>query len=357
MAHVLQIKAEFNLIKIHSTTRDEVIKSTVASGEADYAYALDKLEPLLNRFGEQRKIQSRKFYERLRSDIVAGCVMPPITLAFVNTELSNGANEADVESFVNASISEGYVLDGLQRLTTLKDAAKDPVLCTTRPIYMNIIIAERYDLLLYRMITLNNGQKPMTARHQVEMLTGPLLKNVNLKNLDINVLSEKETEGTRVPGAFRKSDIVEAYTAYLSDNVHNQNAKIIENRLDEIIVGRVMEAELTDEKFTFEDILSEVDRLSENQTVKTWLRQSNNLIGFTVGAKTSVDKIRKISPETFSKCVEGFEMAFDSINPSKVNVGKYRRDLSSFYIAGIEGFLEADIDEIEGKFFDETLSE
>ena len=26
------------------------------------------------------------------------------------------------------------------------------------------------DRLLYRMITLNNGQKPMTARHQIEIL-------------------------------------------------------------------------------------------------------------------------------------------------------------------------------------------
>lgn len=283
--------------------------------------------------------------------------MPPITLAFVYSDLANGAKDTDVKNFVNQHIAEGYVLDGLQRLTTLQDAAADDGFSASRPIFMNIIIAERYDLLLYRMITLNNGQKPMTARHQVEMLTGPLLNNVSLKNLSIDVLSEKETEGTRVPGAFRKSDIIEAYTAYLSNSVHNQNSKIIEDRLDEIIVGRVMEAGLTDAKFTFEDILTEVDRLSEDQAVKNWLRQSNNLIGFTVGAKISVDKIREISPEEFAECLGKFETAFEAINPSKVNVGKYRRDLSSFYLAGINEFFEADVDEIESRFFDETLTE
>jgi len=345
------------LINIHSTTRDNVIKSVVASGQTNYVYALENLVPLLNRFGEQRKVQSKKFYKRLRTDIVDGCVMPPITLAFVKPELSHGATQAEIKSYVNSRIEEGYVLDGLQRLTTLKDASSDDGFVGDRPIFMNIIIAERYDLLLYRMITLNNGQKPMTARHQVEMLTGPLLQNTNLQNLKIDILSEKETEGTRVPGAFRKSDVIEAYTAYLSNSVHNQNSKIIEERLDEIIVGRVMEAGLTDATVAFEDILIEVDRFSGDPKAKHWLRQSNNLIGFAVGAKKSQETILKITPPEFASITQKFEAAFESINRSKVNIGKFRRDLVLFYISNLKDLAKADLDEVESRFFDETLAE
>lgn len=343
------------MIEIHSTTHDKVIKSTVASGMVNYSYALENLVPLLNRFGEQRKVQSRKFYSRLRSDIITGCVMPPITLAFEYKDLADGAIAKDISEYINLNIKNGYVLDGLQRLTTLKDASGDPEFDATRPLFLNIIVAERYDLLLYRMITLNNGQKPMTARHQVEMLTGPLLQNIKLNNLRIEVLSEKDTEGKRVAGAFKKSDLIEAYTAYLSNNVHNQNSKIIENRLDEIIVGRVMDSGLTDAEFSFEDILIEVDRMSENEAAKTWLRQKNNLIGFTVGAKKSLATVRNASPEEFASCLENFEVAFTAINRSKVNVGKFRRDLSEFFMTRLAEFLFADLEDIDSRFFEETL--
>ena len=39
-------------------------------------------------------------------------------------------------------------------------------------LYANLLICESMDRLLYRMITLNNGQKPMSARHQIEILAG-----------------------------------------------------------------------------------------------------------------------------------------------------------------------------------------
>jgi hypothetical protein len=281
--------------------------------------------------------------------------MPPITLAFEHKGLANGASIEDISAYVNDNIKKGYILDGLQRLTTLQDASEDDRFVATRPLFLNIIIAERYDLLLYRMITLNNGQKPMTARHQVEMLTGPLLQNLKLENFDIEIISEKDTEGKRVSGAFKKSDMVEAYTAYLSDNVHNQNSKIIESRLDDIIVGRVMDSGLTNADYSFEDILTEVDRLSGNQGSKNWLRQKNNLIGFTVGAKKSIATLRKASPEEFSVCIEKFETAFTAINRSKVNVGKFRRDLSEFFIENFEEFLSADLEDIERRFFEETV--
>lgn len=49
----------------------------------------------------------------------------------------------------------------------------------SRILYCNILISDSMDRLLYRMITLNNGQKPMSARHQIEILAGNIFDFVH----------------------------------------------------------------------------------------------------------------------------------------------------------------------------------
>lgn len=342
------------MIEALHVSHDAVIKSAFISAATTFDYAIANIFPLLDRFGEQRKAQSKKFYDRLRNDIVSGCVMPPITLAFVNSALSNNSNPRSLSDFINDNISDGYILDGMQRMITLKDASEIAGYVGNRTLYVNVIIAERYDLLLYRMITLNNGQKPMTARHQIEMLTKGA---IDLSGTDLEVVSEKQTEGTKIRNAFRMSDIAEAYTAYLSDSLHNQNTKIIESKLDEILVGRVMESDITNEQYAFSDILGEIGRLHAIDQNRDWLRQVNNIIGFTVGAKRSLADLKTFSPIEFSEKIATFEAAFDAINTSKVNVGKYRRELSRLYIEKIAELGSFDQSQLEELFFDETMTD
>lgn len=342
------------MIKVYSGARDEVIKSTVTVASADYEYALAELLPLLDRFGEQRKMQGKKFYTRLRKDIIAGCIMPPITLAFVNSVQSKTWDNAAITSFVNKNISEGYILDGMQRLSTLKEASTDTGFNLKRPIHINIIIAERHDLLLYRMITLNNGQKPMTARHQIEMLTKVV---IDLSDFSPQVVTEKETEGTKIHGAFRKSDIVEAYIAFLTNSVNNQNSKIIESKLDEIIVGKVMDSDLSTATVSFADILGEIGRIANIEASRGWIRQVNNLIGFTVGMKESIAVLKSLGDDQLGDLVIKFDKAFEIINQSKVNVGKQRRELSSYFFKNLGKFVNSDLSEIESAFVDYTAVE
>ncbi|WP_125933348.1 hypothetical protein [Kiloniella majae] len=342
------------MIKVFSTNQDDVIRSVVAIGSTNYEFALQKLLPLLNRFGEQRKIQSKTFYSRLKADIITGCIMPPITLAFVNEFNGSARDENAIEEFISNNIENGYILDGMQRLNTLRDASDDENFKPERPLHVNIIIAERYDLLLYRMITLNNGQKPMTARHQIEMLTKGV---IDLSSFNVPVNTEKETENTKVTGAFKMSDIVEAYTAYLTDNVNNQNKKIIESKLDDIVVGRVMESDLTESGISFSEILTLIDQFSSEAEGKNWLRQVNNLIGFTVGSKRSIDILQQITPLKFAEQTQKFEEAFKTINPSKVNVGKFRRELTAYLFENIGLFLDEDVSNLESAFFELTISE
>jgi len=312
-----------------------------------------RIFPLIDKFQEQRKVQRKKFYERLRGDILKGCQMPPITLAFVDEAMASSLDSKALSDFINNNISQGYVLDGMQRLNTLSDASIENDFDDQLKLPVNVIIAERYDLLLYRMITLNNGQKPMTARHQIEMLTKGML---DIGDIGINVFSEKETETAKPPpGSFRRSDIAEAYTAFLTDSVHNQNARIIESKLDEILVGKVMDSDITESEISFHDILGLVAKFAADVKGRDWLRLGNNLIGFTVGAKRSYGTLSKFDSERFGSLTELFEEAFEAINVSKVNVGKTRRELSRDFIEKVDQFAARDVDEVTEAFHEATL--
>lgn len=341
------------MIELYSASHDAVIKSTVGQASTTYRFALDEIFPLINKFQEQRKVQRRKFYERLRSDILKGCQMPPITLAFVDAEMSKVLDLKRLRTFINDNIGSGYVLDGMQRLTTLSEASEEPDFDPAIVLPVNVIIAERYDLLLYRMITLNNGQKPMTARHQIEMLTKGML---DIGDIGISVFSEKDTETAKPPqGTFRRSDIAEAYTAFLTDSVHNQNTRIIEAKLDEILVGKVMDSDITDTNISFHDILTLVSKFSANIRAREWLRLGNDLIGFTVGAKRSFEYLNGLTADQFAALVDLFEEGFDAINVSKINVGKTRRELSRLLVEKAEQFAAYDVEAVIEAFHEATL--
>ncbi len=171
------------MIEILSKDEDFVLKSIYYTGKITYEEAIEKLVPLMNRFDAQRKLQSEKFYERLRQDLIKGCIMPPITLAFVEKDkIIDNPSE-----YINSKISEGYILDGLQRLNALKSVCNDENFPKKKFMYLNIIISETQDKLLYRMITLNNGQKPMTPRHQIEILSKSFFNFDNLKNIVVRL--------------------------------------------------------------------------------------------------------------------------------------------------------------------------
>lgn len=352
-ASLKRSRRDATMIELFSASHDAVIKSAVGQARTNYRFALDQVFPLIDKFQEQRKVQRRKFYERLRGDILKGCQMPPITLAFVHESMAKSLDLSALSKFINDNIEQGYVLDGMQRLNTLNDASSEEVFDENISLPVNVIIAERYDLLLYRMITLNNGQKPMTARHQIEMLTKGML---DIGDIGISVFSEKETESTKPPpGSFRRSDIAEAYTAFLTDSVHNQNARIIESKLDEILVGKVMDSDITESDIEFHDILGLVAKFSSDAQGRDWLRLGNNLIGFTVGAKRSFDLLSTFDTEKFSLLVGLFDEAFSAINVSKVNVGKTRRELARDFFERLQQYSDWDVDEVTEAFHEATL--
>ncbi len=191
-----------------------------------------------------------------------------------------------------------------------------------KSLYLSIVISANKDMLLYRMITLNNGQRPMTPRHQIEVLTEELF---DFSSLDIEIQSEKERGEKIKRGAFNLSDISKGYLAFFTNSVHNENNKIISEKMDEIIVGNIMTTAVVENGLEFQKVLELIDHYSANESAKSWLKTQNNLIGFCVGVKSAYDFLESLSANEFGLLVERFDAAFKSIDAAKVNLGKYRR--------------------------------
>lgn len=336
-------------MKVYSEYEDLVIKSKVLLADVSYDQALSELFPLINKFDAQRKLLDKRFYDRLERDILKGCMMPPITIAFVS-EKPDSISQA--ETFIKANIKNAYILDGIQRLNTLKSSSSKVGYDGDRRLLLNVVISPSKDMLLYRMITLNNGQKPMTPRHQIEILTQELF---DFSELSIDIQSEKSRSEQIIRGAFNLGDISRGYLAFLTDNVNNENTKIIGEKMDQILVGRILDSQITDSVIEFKDVLSVIDRFaSDNVLVKQWLKIPNNLIGFCVAIKKSFASLESESPDVFLEQIEKFEDAFKAINPSKVNLGKFRRELSKYFIENYESVKGMDSESLVEMFVDIT---
>ncbi|MBH2545089.1 hypothetical protein I5Q23_09115 [Serratia marcescens] len=342
------------MIKVTSIGYDKVIKSLVLNAEANYEFAIEKLFPLIDRYDSQRKLQNKKFYERLSKDLVNGCLMPALTLAFVEPEndLYDNCNIERIEEFINENISKGYVLDGIQRLNTLNGVKDIPNIDLCQKLYLSIILSKKKDMLLYRMITLNNGQKQMSPRHQIEVLTEEML---DCQAVNITIQTEKKKAENSVEGSYDMADVAKAYLAFFTGNVNNENNKIISEKMDEIILGRIMSHEVIEKEVQFDDVVKFMDKMAADPINKKWFGVSNNMIGFAVGYSEGYAYIEKLSVEEFKSHIEAFDRAFASINPSKVNLGKFRRNLSHKYFAKAN-VLRDDYDAILGYFIEETES-
>lgn len=321
-------------IKFHGLEKDTVIDGYVIPSVTTYSFALDNFFPLIKRLDIQRDTLNIKFYNRLEKDIILGCVIPPITIAFINSFKGNIEQE-ELEKHILFNLDSAFVLDGIQRLNTLKRASLDPKFENDRSIQVNFIIAGSRDKLLYRMITLNNGQKPMSARHQIDVLADCFF---NFDNVDLNLIPEKGKGRARAPDTFKKADFVKGYVAYLSNSVNIDNQKIIEEKMDELIATKILDSDITDSTIEFTDLVNLINKFSQSSELKEWIRVHNNFIGFCVGAKKSIKTMNDLPLTEIKSAIENFEKAFDSIDVSKVRLGKIRRELVSHYIQNFNKF-------------------
>jgi hypothetical protein len=332
-------------MELYSIDTDEVIGAYFLTGRVTYAYALDNLADLIDKLDIQRKFQNESFYKRLEIDFQVGCITPAITIAFIrNPKTINPNNLNEVRQQLEAEIDRAFILDGIQRLNTLRRISeiKENKLNLSRFLYINLIICSSKDNLLYRMVTLNNGQKPMTARHQIEILAESIY---NFNEYEFPIVTEKAGLDKKTKG-FKKADIINAYISFLSNSVGLDNKKIIEDKLDELVARRIIESKLPDDNVNFDKVLRLINKLRHSEFLFDWLLNGNNLIGFAVGIRTSFDIINYMPLNEVEELFKKFEKAFKNINVSKIKLSRERRKLSAFFVSKIQEAVEKDADEI-----------
>ncbi len=329
-------------IKIYNKQlKDKVLGAYYYIGETNYGYAIETLFPLIQRLDIQRNLQRTNFYSRLRSDLKKGCVMPAITISFI-TELSA---ISDSTKFINENIKDAFILDGIQRLNALKQAFnelddKEKDLFKSRILHLNLIISPSMDKLLYRMITLNNGQKPMSPRHQIDILSETIL---DFSTLELRNQSHKNKQNKGDKLSVHRSDIVKGYIAFLSNTTAIDNKLIIEEKMDELIAERIIDSDVPDDKYEFLDILKSIAEFCSVADLFQWFKVSNNFIGFCVACRSAFSIINSYSQEEIATYIDKFEKVFMSFDKKKIRVGDYRRKLVAEYFSNIETYKELSI--------------
>lgn len=344
-------------IIIFDKAKDEVINSVYLTVKTTYKFALEELVPLINNLQFQRNTLDKKMYRRLENDLLNGCIMPPITIAFNNQELMYEIKDKTIEEIMSSGLIENhiknaFILDGIQRLNTLNTVANEGALNLDLPLYANIIFSDSMNKLLYRMIILNNGQKPMTPRHQIEILMKNLLVSEleGFKNNEF-IFSEKEQMKKNSKNKIKEADLIKGYLAFVSQSKNIDNQKIIETKLNEIITGKIIDAQIMSYKYEFKDILKYILSIIELEKEKefdyqfpvsftTWITNENNLIGFCAGVSQQNEMMNEDRMENeVIFAINKMEDVLNGLNVSKIKVSKTRRFIAEWMVLNFDKLL------------------
>lgn len=169
-----------------------------------------------NNLQRRRVRSSRTVYSLLKTDMLQGCVIPAVVLAYTQPKgtLEAGLREAFLED------SDHFVLlDGLQRTLTLMDIEAETATQSNvqseflnRPMRCEIYEGINKIGILYRMLTLNTGQTPMSVRHQIEIMYQDYL---DIAIDGITLVREVDSRRARQPSCYNFRDVIEGLNSYL----------------------------------------------------------------------------------------------------------------------------------------------
>lgn len=236
---------------------DSRINNFMVNARADYEWYLAKTQGSEENLAIQRDIiKGSKPYKNLRADIRSGCILPTIVLAarevdfdvFNNYDQTDGflkASRDDLETIENAikdiTPARVDIVDGLQRTNALRETfagldGADKSQFLKRSLRLEIWVNIPFFPLAYRMLLLNAGQRPMSMKHQIDILSGGLAND--LQDLDgIEILRLKDHKRRVRPGQYHLSTLSQAFQAWMqrSPNVDRTNLVVETMVVDEAL--------------------------------------------------------------------------------------------------------------------------
>lgn len=184
---------------------------------------------------ENNELQRKKIkrassvYSLMKNDLKEGCLLPPIVLSLDNNldrqdikkELENQKDSELIKKYINKHYKKIKILDGLQRTNMLLELYQENNLENTS-FYTNNLRFEIYIGIgrfgiLYRMLTLNTGQTPMSLRHQIEILYSDLYSEDIKEN--IYLIREKDKITKKIDlHCYHFDDIIDGLESYIKED-------------------------------------------------------------------------------------------------------------------------------------------
>jgi len=234
-----------------------------------------------NEFQRRRVGSSSSIYNLLKSDLRQGCVIPPIVLALaIDAKPKVDETDDNLVQTINSQKEKLVILDGLQRTYTIRDLVNelndkgDP---ETKKILQNKLRVEVYLGInklgiLYRMLTLNTGQTPMSSRHQIEIIYSDYLQeDIN----GIRLLKEVDEQAPSKLGEYKFRDIIDGFTSYLDrDYLSLDRTDILDNiKSLEKLASENQDSDL------FKDFLTSYDSFVKKlfELSKGWVLDEENI--------------------------------------------------------------------------------
>lgn len=347
---------------------DSRINNFMVSARADYEWYLEKTHGSEENLAIQRDvIKGSKPYKNLRADLKMGCILPTIVLAVHNIDALVLEKYDPADGFIKASRDDldaleeairftqpGHVniVDGLQRTNALRqtlddlDQVEKPGFLQ-RSLRLEIWLNIPFFPLAYRMLLLNAGQRPMSMKHQIDILSGGLAKD--LEDLEgIEIFRIKDHKRRVRPGQFHLSTLAQAFQAWMqrSPNVDRTNLVVETMVVDEALES--LGIDLTDQNGNqrdgfrqFMDWLLRLDkalgdehnRFFANDTVVLGFAAA---IGFAHKNETLQDRLPGAMAKLIADAEQGggdplgvltFDAIRRSIDTKKSNVGEATRGL------------------------------
>lgn len=215
-----------------------------------------------NNFSIQRRREKHKAYARLKNDIIGGALLPAITLAVIPDTAESlikyvdGNDDEMLEEFL-AKPGTVNILDGLQRTYILKDLKDSGVVFKMdQKLHLEFWIEPSINNLIYRIIVLNAGQKPMSMRHQIEVLFKTFKDMLEREIPGLEIFVEVDSARRTKSRKYSFERVVTAYQSFLSKSPEAQKENIIAQKLVEEDILSESEEELTDKYNLFKKYLN-----------------------------------------------------------------------------------------------------
>lgn len=284
---------EGNKMRVMSYIKDKRINSTNVLLDCSYGEYLKFASDIIknNELQRKRVKTSKTVYALLKDDMKHGCVMPPIVLAASNISYSENGDE--ILKQICKAPENVMILDGLQRTYTLIDAktemeGKDGYEgFLQHMLRLEVYLGINKFGVLYRMLTLNTGQTPMSIRHQLEIMYNDMMD----ETLD-GVKIVRDTDGAADPdnNEFVFKNTIEGFNSYLNRKEFPIDR---EELLDNIRVLEKMSEEANGEDIyqdyvrCYAHVFSAMRKITNNHEVTDDELEEYDILGSVFGNKAS----------------------------------------------------------------------